>query len=172
MGAGPMLKVPWGDPILCTWCSQLSRKLTRIQLGLECLDFGILGYRRLLHFAGKLCLGKLDRIALVLLGQLKALIQLLPKSAVANLLQNVCVAGLVDFECFAAVGADDFIHVCPLRFYSFLPMARCQPTPISKDNLRQSSERHCARIFSRNLRITQKICLRPLWNMRKQLRNM
>ena len=90
---------------------QLARKLTRIQLGLECLNLGILGYRRLLHFAGNLRLGKLDCIALVLLGQFKPLIQLLLESAVANLLQDISVPRLVDFECFAAVGADDFVHV-------------------------------------------------------------
>ncbi len=107
-----MLKVPWSDPILCTWCSQLARKLTRIQLGLECLDLGILGYRRLLHCAGKLRLRKLDRIAFVLLGQFKALMQLLLKSVVAHLFKIICVASFVDFECFAAVGADDFVHFC------------------------------------------------------------
>ena len=89
---------------------RLARNLTRIQLGLECLDFGILGYRRLLHLAGNLRLGKLDRIAHVLLGQFKALMQLLLKSAVAYLLQGVGVASLVDFECFAVVGVDDFEH--------------------------------------------------------------
>jgi hypothetical protein len=36
--------------------------------------------------------------------------QLLLKSAVANLLQDVRVASFVDFEGFAAVGADDFVH--------------------------------------------------------------
>jgi hypothetical protein len=36
--------------------------------------------------------------------------QLLLKSAVANLLQDIGVARLVDFEGFAAVGADDFVH--------------------------------------------------------------
>jgi hypothetical protein len=90
----------------------------------------------------------LSRIALVLLSQFKLRMQLLLDSAIANLLQDIGVGSFVDFEGFVAVGADDFVHVCPLRFYWFLPMARCQPTPISKDNLRQSSERHCARIFS------------------------
>jgi len=33
------------------------------------------------------------------------------------LLQDVGVASLVDFECFAAVGADDFVHVGASYFY-------------------------------------------------------
>jgi len=37
--------------------------------------------------------------------------QLLLKSAVANLLQDIGVASFVDFECFVAVGADYFMHV-------------------------------------------------------------
>ncbi len=93
-------------PFTASSIGQLARHLTRIQLGLERLDFGILGYRRLLHFAGNLRLGKLDRIALVLLGQFKPLMQLLLKSAVANLLQDIGVASLVDFEGFAAVRTD------------------------------------------------------------------
>jgi hypothetical protein len=44
--------------------------------------------------------------------------QLLLKSAVANLLQDIGVARLVDFECFAAVGADDIVHV----FVSFFKL--------------------------------------------------
>jgi hypothetical protein len=55
-------------------------------------------------------LGEFDGIALVLLGQLKALVQLLLKLAVANLFDDVRVPGLVDLECFAAVRADDFMH--------------------------------------------------------------
>ena len=86
-------------------------------MSLECLDFGILGYRRLLHCAGNLGLGKFDGIALVLLGQFKPLMQLLLERAVANLLQNICVPRLVDFECFAAVGADDFMHLRASSFH-------------------------------------------------------
>jgi hypothetical protein len=37
--------------------------------------------------------------------------QMLLERAVANLLQDICVPRLVDFECFATVGADDFMHV-------------------------------------------------------------
>ena len=71
---------------------QLARMLTRIQLGLECLDFKILGYPRLLHPAGSFSLRKLDGIALALFGQFKALMQLLLERAVADLLQDVGVA--------------------------------------------------------------------------------
>lgn len=53
----------------------------------------------------------LNGITPVLLGQFKALMQWLLERAIANLLQNICVPGLVDFERFAAVGADDFMHV-------------------------------------------------------------
>jgi hypothetical protein len=97
---------------------ELARDLTRIKLGLECLDFGILGYRRLLHCAGNLSLRKLDSIALVLLGQFKSLVQLLLERAVANLLQDICVPRLVDLECFAAVRADDFVHGYAYSFVS------------------------------------------------------
>jgi hypothetical protein len=37
--------------------------------------------------------------------------QLLLERAVSNLLQDICVSRLVDFEGFVAVGADDFMHV-------------------------------------------------------------
>ena len=67
-------------------------------------------------------LRKLDRIALVLLGQFKPLMQLLLESAIANLLQDVCVAGFIDFECFATVGADDFVHVGGAFFASCRPI--------------------------------------------------
>ena len=75
------------------------------------LDFGVLGYRSLLHFAGNLGLGEFDGITLVLLGQFKSLMQLLLERAVAHLLQDIGVPRLLDFECFASVGADDFMHV-------------------------------------------------------------
>jgi len=38
-------------------------------------------------------------------------VQLLLKSAIVNLLQDIGVASFVDFEGFVAVGADDFVHV-------------------------------------------------------------
>ena len=38
--------------------------------------------------------------------------QLLLKSAVAILLQDIGIASFVDFEGFTAVGADDFVHFC------------------------------------------------------------
>jgi hypothetical protein len=60
--------------------------------------------------------GKLDGIALVLLGQFKPFLQLLLERAIAHLLQDICVPRLVDFECFVAVGADDFMHVGCFRF--------------------------------------------------------
>jgi hypothetical protein len=43
--------------------------------------------------------------------------QLLLKSPVPNLLQDIGLAGFIDFECFAAVGADDFMHVCASCFH-------------------------------------------------------
>ncbi len=54
--------------------------------------------------------GEFDGVPLVLLGQLKPLVQLLLELAVANLLQDVRVPGLVNLECFPAVRADDFMH--------------------------------------------------------------
>ena len=59
---------------------------------------------------------------------LEILDYMLLKSADTNLLQNISVARLVDFECFAAVGAVDFMHIgsscflilTPFLFYQFL----------------------------------------------------
>jgi hypothetical protein len=90
---------------------KFARHLCCIQPGFQFLNFGVFGDSGLLHFASRFGLRKLDGIALVLLGQFKALMQLLLERAVANLLQDICVPRLVDFECFAAVGADDFMHV-------------------------------------------------------------
>ena len=59
---------------------------------------------------GQDALGKLDGIALVLLGQFKPFMQLLLERAVAHLLEDICVPRLVDLEGFVAVGADDFVH--------------------------------------------------------------
>lgn len=42
--------------------------------------------------------------------------QLLLKSAGADLLQDIDVASFVDFECVAAVGGDDFVHVGAFGF--------------------------------------------------------
>ena len=91
---------------------ELLRDLTGIELGLQFLDLGVLGRGSLLHFAGSLRLGKFDGVPLVLLGQLKPLVQLLLELAVANLLDDVRVPGLVNLECFPAVRAVDFMHDC------------------------------------------------------------
>ena len=103
------LKKAFGPVSAGTFCYEKTSvssnlNLTRINFGLESLDFGILGDCSLLHFAGNLGLGEFDGIALVLLGQFKSLMQLLLERAVANLLQDICVPRLVDFECFVAVG--------------------------------------------------------------------
>jgi len=55
------------------------------------------------------------------LGQFKPLMQLLLKSTVANLLQDIGVARFVNFECFAALGADDFVHGGASSFCYLLP---------------------------------------------------
>ena len=84
--------------------------LSRIEPSIQLLQFQVQGDSRLIHFTGQIGLRKLDGIALVLLGQFKALMQLLLKTAAPNLLQDICVSDFVDFECFAAVGADDFVQ--------------------------------------------------------------
>ena len=89
---------------------ELARHLCGIQPGFQLLYFGVLGESSRLPCAGNLGLRKLHGIALVLLGQFKALVQLLVDRAVAHLLQDIGVPRLVDFECFLAVGsADDFV---------------------------------------------------------------
>ena len=68
------------------------------------------GCSSILKFTGSLGLGEFDGIPLVPFGQLKPLVQLLLELAVANLLQDVRVPGLVNLECFLAVRADNFMH--------------------------------------------------------------
>ena len=50
------------------------------------------------------------RVALLALGQLQPLVQLLFKITITHLLEDVGVPRLVDLEGFVAVGADDFVH--------------------------------------------------------------
>ena len=90
--------------------SELPLDFTSIELRLQFLDFGVLCGGSTLQLAGDFGLGKFDSILLVLLGQLKALVQLHFELAVANLLQDVRVTGLVDLERLPAVRTDDFIH--------------------------------------------------------------
>ncbi|MDP3228049.1 MAG: hypothetical protein Q8N13_08725 [Acidovorax sp.] len=59
---------------------------------------------------GELGFGQGNRVALFPLGQLKPLVQLFIKIAIAHLLEDVCVPRFVDLEGFVAVGADDFMH--------------------------------------------------------------
>ena len=47
---------------------------------------------------------------------LEILDYILLESAVANLLQDIGVASFVDFECFAVVGANDFMHIPNVLF--------------------------------------------------------
>lgn len=99
---------------------EFARDLCRIEPSIQPLQFQAQGDSRLIHFTGQIGLGKLDRIALVLFGQFEALIQLSLESAFANLLQNIGAASFVDFECFAAVEADDFVHVGSSSFHLLL----------------------------------------------------
>lgn len=95
-----------------------------------------------MHFAGNLRLGKLHRVARVLLGQFKPLMQLLLESTVANLLQDIGVASLVNFEGFVAVGADDFVHVCASGFVA--PKIMCFVC-LSNQYLNQTACNTCRR---------------------------
>jgi len=81
-----------------------------VQLGLQALNLGVFGGRRLLQFIGHLGLRQRYRIALVLLGQLQPLVQLRVEIRVAHLLEDVGIAGLVHLERLVAVGADDVVH--------------------------------------------------------------
>lgn len=89
---------------------ELARDIAGLELRLEFLDLAVLGGGGLLQFAGGPGLGEFDGGALVALGQFQPLVQLLLEIAVAHLLQDVRVAGFVDLECLAAMGADDFVH--------------------------------------------------------------
>ena len=90
---------------------QLALHLACVQLGFQRLNLRVFGSRRLLQRVGHLSLGQGNRVALFPLGQLQPLMQLLLKLAIAHLLEDVGVPRLVDLEGFAAVGADDFMHV-------------------------------------------------------------
>ncbi|MDT4867710.1 hypothetical protein FQZ97_1026350 [compost metagenome] len=89
---------------------KFARDIAGLELRLEFLDLAVLGGGGLLQFAGGPGLGEFDGGALVALGQFQPLVQLLLEIAVAHLLQDVRVAGFVDLECLAAMGADDFVH--------------------------------------------------------------
>jgi hypothetical protein len=66
---------------------------------------------------GDIGLGQSNRALLFPLGQLQPLVQLLFKITITHLLEDVCVACLVNLEGFMAVGADDFVHVRAHHFY-------------------------------------------------------
>ena len=104
--------------VQCFCHGELPCDLTGIEPGLQLLNLGVLRCGSFLQFAGGLSLGKFDGIPLVLLGQLKPLVQLLLELVVANLLEDVCVPGLVNFECFPAVRANDLVHAyAPPAFF-------------------------------------------------------
>ena len=94
----------------CLGHGELPRNLTGIEPSLQFLNLGVLGSGSLLQFVGDFRLGEFDGASLILLGELKSLVQLLLEIAVANLLQNIRVPSLVDLECFPAVRAGDFMH--------------------------------------------------------------
>ncbi|MDR2260528.1 MAG: hypothetical protein LBE06_06250 [Azoarcus sp.] len=89
---------------------EFARNISGIEPGLQFLDLGVPDGSGLLQFAGGLGLGEFDRVAFILFSQRKPLVQLLFEIAVANLLQNVRVPGLINLECLPAVRADDFMH--------------------------------------------------------------
>jgi hypothetical protein len=93
-----------------------------LELRLQSLNFGVLCRRRLLQFAGSLGRSKLDRIALFLVCQLQSLAQLLVKLIVADLLQDVRIAGLVlrppsgrQIPFAADLDAAGFRRILPMR---------------------------------------------------------
>ena len=70
---------------------------------------------------GQLGLSQGNRVALFPLGRLQPLVQLFLKIAIAHLLEDVGLPSLVDFECFATMRADDFMHVRAYHVYWILP---------------------------------------------------
>ena len=89
---------------------QLAFNFLAFQLCRQGLDLGVLPRGRLEHFVADGLLGQLDCADLFLLSQFQALVQLLLEFAVAHLLEDVGVAGLVDLEGFVAVWADDVVN--------------------------------------------------------------
>jgi hypothetical protein len=83
---------------------------TLTRAGLQGGNAGVFGGCGSLQFSGGLAAGQLQRAALVLLGQAQPFMQLLLELAVANLFDDVGVAGLVNFEGGVAMGANDVVH--------------------------------------------------------------
>jgi hypothetical protein len=75
------------------------------------LNLGVLRRGRLLQFAGNPSSSKLDCVELFLLCQRQSLMQLLVKRIVADLLQDVGIAGFVHGECLLAVWTLDLVHL-------------------------------------------------------------
>jgi hypothetical protein len=97
---------------------ELARHLAGIETGLQPWISASLAAAACCSSLAAARRGQLDGVALVLLGQLQPLVQLLLEGLVAHLLQDVRVAGLVDLEGLAAVRADDVVHGILLRIES------------------------------------------------------
>jgi len=89
---------------------KLPGDLTGIQFGFQFLNFSILRRRLFLQFTGRFGHSQINGRLLVFFGQCESVMQGLVKLTVPHLLENVRVAGFVNFEGFAAVRAIDFLH--------------------------------------------------------------
>ena len=98
---------------------KLQRHSTGVKIRFQFLNFRVFGCGSLLHFTTNLFPGEFNGIQLFLLGQLEPLMQLLLELGVPNLLQNVCIPGLINFECFLTMWANYLVHSGIVSFCLF-----------------------------------------------------
>jgi hypothetical protein len=96
--------------------SELQFVLAGLQASLKCGNFGVFA-GGVLHQPGlRLSLSQLNGVFFLDMGGVQAFLELLLKLFVAHLLEDVGVAGFVDFEGFGAMGADDVVHKKPVIY--------------------------------------------------------
>ena len=91
--------------------SKFSGYLSGLKLSFEVCNSSIFDGGRLLQLVGQFGLCELDGVDFFLLRKCQSIMQLLIELAVADLLEDVRITGLVNLEGFGAVGADDFVHI-------------------------------------------------------------
>jgi hypothetical protein len=120
------LEAIWTSSFACaTSISSLSRFLSTTPKATATESFGgssaafmlarrawisVLCAERLLQIAGELGSGQFHSVLLVMFGQLKPIMQLLFKVAVANQLHDFVASGLLNLKCRSAVRAYHFVH--------------------------------------------------------------
>lgn len=99
---------------------QFANDFSRIEQSFQFPKFRVLTLTdsRLLHLVDDFGPRNPDGIAISLLDRSEPLMQLLLESPFAKLLKENRLASLVDFECFIAVGADNFVQFSASGFFA------------------------------------------------------